>query len=61
MNGKVLKLGLKIRDMDLAEKLVLAGFDNPAKIRKAADKDLEAVPGIGKASKDKIRKRLPRA
>ena len=57
---KVRKLAIKLRDADLAEKLAVAGFDNPAKIRNADDKDLRAIPGIGQASLDKIRGRLPK-
>ena len=58
MEAKIRKLGIKLRDRELAEKLVLAGFDNPAKIRKAADGELEDVKGIGKASVEKIRQRI---
>ena len=60
MNPKIQKLALKLGDPELAALLVAAGFDNPAKIRKAADKDLEAVKGIGKAAREKIRERLPK-
>lgn len=60
VDPRVQKLALKLRDLDLASRLVAAGFDNPAKIRKAADKDLKAVPGVGQASVDKLRKRLPK-
>ena len=57
---KVRKLTVKLGDADLAQKLVIAGFDNPARIRNAEDKDLRAIPGIGQASLDKIRGRLPK-
>ena len=60
MDVKVQKLAIKLRDAELAQKLVIAGFDNPAKIRRAEDKDLRAIPGIGQASLDKIRGRLPK-
>ena len=60
MDAKTQKLALKIGDRELAGLLVVAGFDNPAKIRKAADGELEAVKGIGKASREKIRERLPK-
>jgi len=55
---KVRKLAQRLRDRELAEKLVLAGFDNPAKIRKATNEQLEAVKGIGRASREKIRERV---
>ena len=55
---KVRKLARKLKDKELAGALVAAGFDNPAKIRKASDKDLEAVKGIGKASREKLRERI---
>ena len=35
---KAHKLAVKLKDKDLAAALVAAGFDNPAKIRKAKDK-----------------------
>ena len=60
MDAKVQKLGIKLGEPGLAALLANAGFDNPAKIRKAEDKDLRAIPGIGQASLDKIRGRLPR-
>ena len=60
MDVKVQKLAIKLRDAELARKLAVAGFDNPAKIRNAEDKDLRAINGIGQASLDKIRGRLPK-
>jgi DNA integrity scanning protein DisA with diadenylate cyclase activity len=55
------KLAVKLGDADLAERLVKAGFRNPQTIRNAEDKALEAVPGIGKAKREKIREKLPKA
>jgi len=60
LDAKTKKLGMKLGDGALAEALVAAGFDNPAKIRKASDKALEEVPGIGKAKRAEIRKKLPK-
>ena len=57
---RVAKLAIKLGDGALAEALVKAGFDNPAKIRQASNKELEAVPGIGKAKREAIRQRLPK-
>lgn len=54
------KLAVRLADADLAEALVAAGFRNPAQIRAASDKDLEAVKGIGRAAREKIREKLPR-
>jgi len=58
MDARGLKLAMKLGDPELAEKLVRAGFDNPAKLRAASDKQLKAVPGVGQASLDKIRKKF---
>ena len=56
---RVAKLAIKLGDGALAEALVKAGFDNPAKIRRASNKELESVPGVGKAKRGAIRKKLP--
>lgn len=53
---KARKLAAKLKDKELAEALVAAGFDNPAKIRKASDKDLEKAVGKGKL--DKVRAKI---
>ena len=55
---KAHKLAVKLKDKDLAQALVAAGYDNPAKIRAASDADLERVKGVGKAGKDKIRAKI---
>jgi len=46
-------------DEDLALELVAAGFDSPAKVKAATDKELEGIPGIGKATVKRIRERFP--
>jgi len=51
MDATVQKLAIKLGDPELAEALVEAGYDNPAKLRKATDKDLEKVVGKSKLSK----------
>ena len=53
---KLTRLGL---EEPVAMALVEAGLDSPAKIRAAKNKDLEAVKGIGEATRDKIRARFP--
>jgi len=60
MDAQKLKLAKKLGDSELASALVAAGFDNPAKIRQASDKELEAVKGVGKAKREQIRKKLPK-
>lgn len=52
------KLGIKLRDEELAAKLYAAGITNPAKLRKATDAELLKIPGIGAASVATIRKRV---
>jgi DNA integrity scanning protein DisA with diadenylate cyclase activity len=49
------KLARKLGDPRLAAALVEAGFDNPAKIRKATDKELRAIDGVGPATLKAIR------
>jgi DNA integrity scanning protein DisA with diadenylate cyclase activity len=59
MDARVAKLKHFV-DKDVAELLVQAGLTTPRKIKAAKDKDIEAVKGIGRAKKDKIRERLPK-
>ena len=59
MDMRVLKLSHFV-DKDVAEKLVAAGLDTPRKIKAADDKEIEAIKGIGKATKDAIRGRIPK-
>ena len=54
------KLGHKLQDEELAALLMAAGFDTPRKIRDAKDSDLKAVKGVGQASLNKIREKLPK-
>ena len=57
MNAQAQKLAIKLGDPALADLLVKAGFDNPAKIRRATNEQLEAVPGVGKATRERLRKK----
>ncbi len=45
-------------DKGVAEALVEAGYNTPAKIRKASDKKLKAVKGIGQATVQSVRKAI---
>ena len=59
MNARVQKLqrlGLEQAD---AEALVKAGLDTPARLKAATDKQIEAVPGVGKAKRAELRERFP--
>ena len=60
MDARAQKLAIKLKDAETAHALVRAGFDTPAKIKRAKDADLTAIPGIGKARLDKVRARCPR-
>jgi len=60
MDARTQKLALKLRDAKLAELLVLAGLDNPAKVRAASDQELRAIDGVGPATVKALRARLPR-
>jgi len=53
MNTKTTKLTRKLGDKELAEALVKAGFDNPAKLRAASDKALRDA--VGQDKLDKVR------
>lgn len=59
MQEKMQRLVLKLGDAELARKLIGAGFDNPAKIRNANDRELLAVSGIGQVSLEAIRVHFP--
>jgi ERCC4-type nuclease len=54
---RLVVLGLEEKD---AEALVKAGLDTPRKIKAASDKEIEAVPGIGKAKRAELRERFPK-
>jgi len=58
MNTKTTKLAHKLGDEDLAEALVKAGFDNPAKLRAASDKALRDA--VGQGNLDKVRAKYRR-
>jgi len=60
MNARVQKLAVKLRDRGLAAVLVDAGLDTPAKIRRATNGELEAIPGVGNITLERIRARVPR-
>lgn len=53
MNTNARKLASKLGDEDLAEALLDAGLDNPAKIRKAGDKEIRDA--VGPANLAKVR------
>ena len=57
MDGRIRKLAYKI-DKESAQKLVEAGLDTPAKIKAAADKDIETV--VGKDKLTDVRARMPK-
>ena len=48
------KLAIKLKDADLAQLLCDAGYTTPGAIRKASDKELLAVKGIGPAKLGKL-------
>ena len=60
MDAKARKLAIKLCDRELAQKLVDAGFDTPAKIKRASDKALKAIPGLGDKTLEGIRERCPK-
>ena len=60
MNARVQRLGKVLKDEALAQALAAAGLDTPAKVKAAGDKDLEKIPGVGKATREKIRAKLPK-
>jgi len=59
MDQRIMKLSHLLGDQKVAEALVAAGLDTPAKVKAAKDKDLEVH--VGKAKVAAIRKRLPKA
>ena len=59
MDARVEKLAHLGVDKVDAERLVNAGLDTPRKIKAATDKELEALPGIGKAKRAELRERFP--
>ena len=57
MVRKLVVLGLEEKD---AAALVKAGLNTPRRIKAATDKEIEAVPTIGKAKRAELRERFPR-
>ena len=55
------KLAVKLGDPELASALIEAGLTNPRKIRDATDEDLEAIKGIGPATKNRVRAKFPKS
>jgi len=61
MDARTQKLQLKLGiNAEIAEALVRVGLGKPSSIRNATDEMLRAVPGIGKATLERIRARVPR-
>lgn len=50
------KLAKKLKDADLAGRLVKAGLNTPKKLRRATDKEIEKA--VGKSGKVKVRARF---
>lgn len=66
MKAKIDKLAKKLADAgpaadEIAARLVAAGLDNPAKIRKASDQELEAIEGVGPVTRQAIRRKFKKA
>jgi len=59
-NRHVAKMIKKVGDVKIAEALVEAGFDTPRKIKAANNGDLMAIPGIGQATVNALRVRMPK-
>lgn len=58
MTAMLKKLAIKLKDAELAARLYEAGFQTPRDLRRASDKELEAIPGIGKATVQSLRKKM---
>jgi len=56
MDPRAQKLARKGIAPEEAEALVKAGFDRPSKIRRAKVKELEAIPGMSRSKRERIRK-----
>ena len=54
MDQRVRKLNHRLQDADLAAKLVAAGLDTPRKIKAASNEAIEAIPTIGKTTRQAI-------
>ena len=60
MNSQVSKLANRLDDRELAEILVEAGFGLPSDIRRATNKRLKEIDGIGVAQVRAIRAVFPK-
>lgn len=60
MNSQVSKLASRLGDQGLAEILVEAGFGSPGDIRRATNKRLKEIEGIGVAQVRAIRAVFPK-
>ena len=58
MDSHVQRLALKLKDHDLTEKLVSAGYHTPRAIKDAPDTALLAIHGVGRATVAMIRARI---
>lgn len=57
---RVSKLMKKVGNVAIAEALVEAGFDSPKKIKAANNGDLMKVKGVGQATLNALRVRMPK-
>lgn len=60
MNSRISKLAKRLGDRELAEILVEAGFGLPGDIRRATNKQLKEIEGIGVAQVRTIRAVFPK-
>lgn len=59
MTFRTQRLARLLGDRVLAEALVAAGLSTPAELKRATDSQLEAVKGVGPATRKRIRERFP--
>ena len=60
MDRRVAKMMKKVGDVTIAETLVAAGFGSPKKIKAANNGDLMKVKGVGQATLNALRVRMPK-
>jgi len=60
MDRRVAKMMKKVGDVTIAEALVEAGFSTPKKIKAANNGDLMKVKGVGQATLNALRVRMPK-
>ena len=60
MDRRVAKMMKKVGDVTIAEALVAAGFGSPKKIKAANNGDLMKVKGVGQATLNTLRVRMPK-